>query len=178
MSLNCYYHPEREASTKCEKCGKIICLECKMVYHETYYRGTGDDRYAYTKRYEYCPVCYYDTQIKKHKRSSIGFIFLTIMLLFMLGFMFFFNFADIQIFIMFLSIGITISIVAFIYMQFIRIPKKVEEVETKKEEFLRSTKIPKPIKEEEIPPKFCPECGTSIESGASICSYCGFVVKE
>ena len=58
--LNCYYHPGRQASTKCEKCGKVICLECKTVYHETRSTGTGDSRSSYSVRREFCPVCFYD----------------------------------------------------------------------------------------------------------------------
>ena len=63
MSLKCAYHPEREANTKCEKCGKLICLECKQAFTTTH--GTEDTRYSV--RHEYCQACYYDYKIKSTK---------------------------------------------------------------------------------------------------------------
>ncbi len=175
MSLKCHYHPEREAQSKCEKCGRVICVECKMVYHKTVHRGTGDDRYAYSERYEYCPLCYYDTQIKKYKSYSHGCIafaiFFIIAAVFMTGF---FN----PIIFTLLSVGIVISLVLFVFLRFVYSPKKTAEFNAKKEEFLQRTKTPTVSKKEEITTKFCPECGTRVEPDASVCSYCGFVIKE
>ena len=174
MSLKCYYHPEREAQSKCEKCGKVICVECKMVYHRTVHRGTGDDRYAYSERYEYCPICYYDTQIKKSKSYSYGCIafaiFFIVAAVFMTGF---FN----PIIFTLLLVGVVISLVLFVILRFVYSPKKTAEFNAKKEEFLQRTKKPSVTKKEEIT-KFCPECGTRVETDASVCSYCGFVIKE
>ena len=182
MSLKCYYHPEREAQSKCEKCGKVICVECKMVYHKTVHRGTGDDRYAYSERYEYCPVCYYDTHVKKYKNypyPCIGFIIIFIiaaisMTLFTPGIYNPMSFLVITL----LSLGILISVVAFFYLRFVYSPKKTAEFNAKKEEFLQRTKTPTITKKEEISTKFCPECGTRVEPDASVCSYCGFILKE
>lgn len=145
-----------------------------MVYHKTVHRGTGDDRYAYSERYEYCPVCYYDTQVKKYKSHSygcIGFVIVFIIAaVFMTGL---FN----PIIFTLLSIGILISVIAFVYLRFVYSPKKTAEFNAKKEEFLQSIKTPTSIKEE-ITTKFCPECGTRVEPDASVCSYCGFIIKE
>jgi len=69
MSLNCYYHPEREANTKCEKCEKLICLECKKLY--TVKHGLQDSSYA--TQHELCIVCYYDIEMEKHKFSPKGY---------------------------------------------------------------------------------------------------------
>jgi len=181
MSLKCFYHPEREAATKCEKCGKVICVECKMVYHKTVHRGTGDDRYAYSERYEYCPVCYYDTEIKKYKNYSYGCI--GVMIVFIIAAIFMFFPTGLYTPMMFvvgilLSLGIFISIIAFFYLRFVYSPKKTAEFNAKKEEFLQSIKTPTSIKEEEITAKFCPECGTRVEPDYSVCSYCGFIIKE
>ena len=181
MSLKCYYHPEREAATKCEKCGKVICVECKMVYHKTVHRGTGDDRYAYSERYEYCPVCYYDTEIKKYKNYSYGCI--GVMIVFIIAEIFMFIPTGLYTPMMFivgilLSIGILISIIAFFILRFVYSPKKTAEFNAKKEEFLQSIKTPTITKKEEITTNFCPECGTQVEPDASVCSYCGFIIKE
>ncbi len=58
--LNCYYHPERNAIAKCEKCGKPICLECNMIFRDK--NITNKENYA--TRHNYCIVCYYDKKIK------------------------------------------------------------------------------------------------------------------
>ena len=52
MALRCAYHPEREASAKCRKCGKVICLECLI-------------------KQKYCQLCYYDIKIKEYGRSTM-----------------------------------------------------------------------------------------------------------
>jgi len=184
MSLKCYFHPEREATSKCEKCGKLICLECKLVYHETYTGGSKDTSYAYSKRYEYCPFCYYETKIKKYKINSIGLLCAAITFVFMLVFYITFTLPTgffhptLYIPVIIISIGIIITTIAFFFRQFIQTPKKVDEIETKIEEFLKSIGTPINIKEEGVISKFCPECGTTLESGASICSYCGYIIKE
>ena len=50
----CYYHPEIEAVTKCERCGKYLCLECKQVSN----RMIGGTHGRATIRRELCPECY------------------------------------------------------------------------------------------------------------------------
>jgi len=30
--MNCYYHPDREATGNCIECGQPVCLECKVEY--------------------------------------------------------------------------------------------------------------------------------------------------
>ena len=54
--LHCHYHPEREAATQCERCGDLLCEQCRREYNgqhlcprcldevvpcELDYRGTG-----------------------------------------------------------------------------------------------------------------------------------------
>ncbi|MFX1251633.1 MAG: zinc ribbon domain-containing protein [Promethearchaeota archaeon] len=53
-NLECYYHPDRTAATKCEKCGRLICLECRMIHRERVIVTTDDTQFV---RYEYCPDC-------------------------------------------------------------------------------------------------------------------------
>ena len=49
----CYYHPDIEAVTKCERCGKYLCLECKQVYHQR----VGDPDHMGVVRRDLCQDC-------------------------------------------------------------------------------------------------------------------------
>ncbi|MFX0022455.1 MAG: B-box zinc finger protein [Candidatus Hermodarchaeota archaeon] len=184
MGLKCAYHPEREASEKCEKCGKLICLECKMVYHLTYQSRTEDNSYAYSRRIELCPLCYYERKInvygKQGKKVAVGTILGSIMLFVVSLIMIDFRpgmpsimlILDIIFLIIpFLIIGITL------YMILIYGPKKSEEFKSKREEFLTSiNKIVSNQKKEALG-KFCFECGKKIDPNAIICSYCGATAR-
>ncbi len=50
--LTCFYHPNREATQKCSKCGKLICLECQTTVRTT---SSGTSNIALTRMY--CPEC-------------------------------------------------------------------------------------------------------------------------
>ncbi|MFX0181020.1 MAG: zinc-ribbon domain-containing protein [Candidatus Hodarchaeota archaeon] len=179
MSLKCFYHPEREASSKCEQCEKLICLECKMVYHQVVHGGSSN---AYTKRYEYCPICYYDTQIKKSKINLIGGV-IALSVLIISFFIFTFTLPEIAfsypatyIPIGFLLALIIIGSLIFGYLQLVRKPKKVNQFNLKKEEFLKSVQAP--LFKKETKSTFCSECGNKIDSKASFCSYCGTTLNN
>ncbi|MFX1496376.1 MAG: zinc-ribbon domain-containing protein [Promethearchaeota archaeon] len=181
MSLKCFYHPEREANSKCEKCSKLICLECKMVYHQTVHGGSG---YAYTKRYEYCPICYYDTQIKKSKINSIGGI-IALSVLIISFFIFTFSlprkaytYPATYFPIIFLLALIIIGGIIFGYLQFVRKPKKMSELNSKKDQFLKSINSPLIEKDNKGKPYFCSVCGNKLDPDALICSYCGTPLKN
>ena len=55
---NCFYHPDRPAVAKCERCQKLLCLEDKMIHR--IYRGmeSADDVYTL------CPECYNQAKIE------------------------------------------------------------------------------------------------------------------
>ncbi len=182
MSLNCYYHPEREAISKCENCGIILCLECKMVYRRVIRRGTGDSSYTYSERYDYCPICFYDKKIKKHGLGKmIKAIIVTIIIIVMIsvvndlispfmGYYFYmmnFFFVTLPLIIM-----VGFNIYVFIYS-----PIKLREIKRKKEQILNSLKTITPLGQERVATKFCSECVISIDPEVSFCSYCGTTIK-
>lgn len=180
MSLKCAYHPERDASTKCEKCGKVICLECKQAFTTTH--GTEDSRYSV--RHEYCQVCYYDYKIKSTKYSPIACVFGIIF--FIIGLIMvntFISNTDISpsalsIPITIMYAGLIISIILSLYLFLVYRPKKMAFYEDKKQIFLSGTRKAPSVKEEKPVEKFCSECGSKLEPGESVCSYCGSVIKE
>lgn len=178
MSLKCAYHPEIDASDKCEKCGKVICLECKMVYHETIHSGTGDSSYAYSKRYELCPPCFYDRKIKVHGyQNMIGG---TIGIIIIISFIVFTQYLSIgtDFFSMLFMLIPILAIVCIIISVFIYGPIKLTKFKSKKEEFLNSIQPIASIQKEEAVTNICIECGNRIDPGASICSYCGASTKN
>ncbi|MFX0063179.1 MAG: hypothetical protein ACFFC7_13460 [Candidatus Hermodarchaeota archaeon] len=75
-NLQCFYHPEREAATKCEKCGKLICLECKLIRRE--YTLTGSDSSQWV-RYEVCPACYAEMKAASARGSKVFVIIAAVM---------------------------------------------------------------------------------------------------
>jgi hypothetical protein len=184
MSLKCVYHPEREASEKCEKCGKLICLECKMAYHLTYHSGTGDNSYSYSRRIELCPLCYYERKItlfgKQSKKIGAGTIIASIMLFVVSLIMFDFRpgMPSIMLTMDIIFLLIPIIIIAItLYMIFIYSPKKVGEFKIKREDFVNSIKKNLSIQKDKTLGRFCIECGKKIDLDASICSYCGATVE-
>ncbi len=66
-NIKCIYHSKRDAITKCERCQKTVCVECKMVYQQKHVRSHNDHHHTYYTRHELCPPCYYDRNIKEVK---------------------------------------------------------------------------------------------------------------
>lgn len=147
MSLNCYYHPKREANTECENCGKSICVLCKMVFHK--YERIGTRQY---KRHEYCPICFYDKSIKKISVHAIlialgfttFFSVILILIIFPLGEMLSSKYGISFLFPIIISVLpiIGANIYAFIY-----VPIKIKGFKTKKKRFLKSINRSAIIKE-------------------------------
>lgn len=65
--LKCYYHPDSEAVTKCEECGKPICLLCKKIHRERHHTGVGESSGYIERTLDLCGPCYYN---KKEKIAS------------------------------------------------------------------------------------------------------------
>lgn len=188
MSLKCAYHPNRNATDKCEKCGKVICPECKMVDRETHYGGTGDSSYAYSTGYDYCPVCFYDKKIRKYSFFNyLGAIIITIgvivyIIIIMQIFGGFGEWAKtVRIFDMILFSLPIILVVALDINNFIFAPikarKKNKRFTEKKLEFLNSLESAGLLYEEKQMRLHCPECGNKLDPGTSVCSYCGGIIK-
>jgi len=71
----CHYHPQIDAITKCERCGKYLCLECKKVYHQV----VGDDDMFGATREDLCPDCY------EKRKASNWLISLLFIIIFLIG---------------------------------------------------------------------------------------------
>ena len=82
MKPSCHYHPNRDAITKCEQCGKLICIECKMIFRKQHSAGTSEHRTYYVTQHEVCPPCFYDLNIKTIKNPGriIAYLIIGLML--------------------------------------------------------------------------------------------------
>ena len=80
-TYSCKYHPDRNAVTKCEKCGAMVCLECKNVYQHHYH--SSHHHHSYSTRYELCPECY-ATKVNQ-SYNPICLCFPVVFLLFFMG---------------------------------------------------------------------------------------------
>jgi len=166
--LNCYYHPERNAIAKCEKCGKSICLECNMIFRDK--NDTNKDHYA--THYDYCIVCYYDKKIKRYSTSRImkELAFFILVLISIITILFTSrNFQQIFSILIYPIIIVSLIILFYIYKLVIGGPKKIAKFKTKKYEFLNSLNLPLPV-------TYCYRCGEKLDSDAKICTYCGNVI--
>ncbi len=166
--LNCYYHPERNAIAKCEKCGKSICLECNMIFRKKY--GTNKDHYA--TYHDYCIVCYYDKKIKRYSTSRIMkelTFFLLVLISIITILLTSLNFQQIFSILIYPIIIVSLIILFYIYMLLIGGPKKIAKFKTKKYEFLNSLNLPLPI-------TYCYRCGEKLDTDTKICTYCGNVI--
>ena len=63
----CVYHPNRVAVEKCEKCGNLICLECKMTRRV---KRVDEADSVYT----FCPPCYQTAQKQSRRFGIIAII--------------------------------------------------------------------------------------------------------
>lgn len=173
--LNCSYHLNRQANAKCEKCGKLICLECKMIFHQSHTSGYGEDSYTYSTRHEFCTPCYYDMRMKADKmmvKVFIPFSFMVILMTIISG-----------VFLEFLLIGIIgllvglILLIVVILYRLIIIPKKMARWEKKKQEFIDSLSSSKTSQASPIK-KFCTLCGKEIQEDEEICENCGTKIES
>ena len=155
MSLNCHYHPGREATEKCDHCGKLLCLECKRVYQYTYSEedSFGDSTFSDTTyhymRYELCPECKFNVELSRYNSklalviSSIITIFVSIILIALLAMHYLvFNFPPDYVgpgtfaFIPILIIALVWIIT--VYRIRVSYPRAREKIYRKKDKFLKS----------------------------------------
>ena len=173
MSLKCYYHPNREAITKCENCEKMICIECKKPISVTH--GVQESRYA--TQHDFCMPCYYDSEMKNYDFSPRGYyifasiVAMSVVIFIILALISAFSEIEGKI-----ALVITFSVFTFISTVLFlsalksffknkgRFPVMLAELKTKKENFLKTLRSS----------NVCPECGNKIEVGFSICPSCGY----
>ena len=199
MSMSCDYHPDREAHNKCEKCQKLLCVECKRTLHRTYSRGSSEHRRYYSISYEMCPECYYEAQIAgtSPKMCIISFIiiavFMSIMATMMIvmdfvmnSFTAGFSMGGMTIMIWpfaFIPIGMIAAASVFIYYQVkVALPRKKDQLIAERDEWMasvglapsptpRSTPSSRPSGTSNV--NTCPNCGENIESDDKFCNECG-----
>ncbi|MFX1503874.1 MAG: B-box zinc finger protein [Promethearchaeota archaeon] len=170
MSVKCYYHPDREATTRCEKCEKMICVECRKSYHVTH--GVNDSRYA--TQHDLCFPCYYDIEMEKYSFSARSYyipisiltvvdvilIVIAIVLVQLSGESFFFFPFGIPFFSGLLFILLCLRTY---FRDKKRHPEEFAKLKEKKENFFKTLESG----------NLCPECGSKVELGVSVCPSCG-----
>jgi len=181
--LNCYFHKDRIAVSKCETCGKYICLECK---HES-----KDNSYSDSSNHYICPYCYAN-EIETDDSSIVvvfgclGFVVvISIFIAFTasMGGGFFSDFgSDIEphgivitviIIVMIFAIGIAIYAV---FKKETQPNTQAEEIRAKaKKTIEETTKKIQSSKSESVSHEalFCRFCGAPISEYAKTCEYCG-----
>ncbi len=174
MSLKCYYHPEREAQSKCEKCGKLICLECKKAFNKTH---KASER-SYSTRHEYCQVCYFNhMSLAVYKTPISYFAFIIVLIIFLIITNVAFDSVGYNNPMpIFLIPFIIVLIIAFIF-SIIHGAKKREDLMDQKNSFLLNLKNSSSKKKAVIIPT-CKKCGKKIDSNIIICPHCGCDIKE
>ena len=63
----CFYHSDRQAVDKCERCGRMVCLEDKIKKNYTRSVETGDTSDFYTYTVILCPMCDMNQEIKSRE---------------------------------------------------------------------------------------------------------------
>ena len=143
----CNFHPSREAITKCEFCGKFICLECKMIFRKQHSSGFDENKRIYYTNHELCPPCYYDQKIKEEKSSmnlflmAFGCVFSLVALTMMISAINAFSIiGPVFGFILISGFFILVGIGLFIYgiKRIIKAPQNREDLIQKKEEFYKN----------------------------------------
>jgi hypothetical protein len=160
-NLKCAYHPNVNASGKCEKCGKFICLQCKV------------ENYVNDLKKEYCKKCDLENQMKtlvnNSSKSCIVMIIIIYVVLIPLIIL------PIILTSILLSLIPATFLILFTFLfyrhQYHLIPTKRKVINMKIAEFLEK------IKEDQLL-ILCQECGSRIEHSGSICPKCGFNLRE
>lgn len=195
----CYYHPNRRAVEKCERCHRLICLQDKNVYRQRHSRGTGNHRSYYYSERIYCTPCYLDVQREGYQAvqrfSPLVFV---CVLPFALGglLMSFFALSWIEgasqsgapssfssfgyIFVVFgllFGLGVPSAIVYTTLKTSKQAPIKIEDLEQQKKQFYGNLPPQTDINPSSIgigPAKMtCFQCGTNLTPSDLFCPNCG-----
>ncbi len=78
--LSCAYHPDRAAKEKCERCGKLLCVECVNRFHQTHYSG---HHTSYEQNRIYCSECLNITTGENAQKQAIGCIIFAVVAIIM-----------------------------------------------------------------------------------------------
>ncbi|MBN2157106.1 MAG: zinc-ribbon domain-containing protein [Candidatus Lokiarchaeota archaeon] len=183
--LNCYFHKDRTAVSKCDTCGKCICLECR------YERESGS--HSHSTEYVMCPLCYADVlENNENYDGIIGAIF---------GCFVFVIFFAITIsaidsvssfgssihesptwekgpliaFVVIFVIAVSAIVVYQVVKKDTEPNKQAEAIRAKAKKALEESKnIQGGIKSEKShSPVYCSFCGAPIQPYATTCEYCG-----
>ena len=76
--LTCFYHPNREATKKCSRCGKFLCLECQKTVRSTSSSNVINERV-------YCPECGKKATNIRKISMCVGLTIFLAMLIFILN---------------------------------------------------------------------------------------------
>lgn len=173
MSVKCNYHPEREATTKCEKCGKFICLECRTAIHR--YHGTTDS--SYSTRHEICIPCYYDTKLERYSFNlrptyiCFGVLVIGILIFLILDQTIGLHFDNSPIgpftIVMFFISGVFLILLILFFRNKKRVPVIYAELTRQKKHWLSTGKTD----------RICPNCGNNVEVGIYRCPSCSSKIK-
>jgi hypothetical protein len=182
-NLNCYIHKDRTAVSKCDECGKYICLECQHDSSESSFSSSN------TTKIKICPFCYADKI--ENDLSSVGplfgcivfviFAFILIFIFSSLGNSFPFSspfeqnseLPGIAIAFILFSVFLIIGVIAFLFSKKQNEPNK--EAETIRARAKKAIEESKKIitTSEKQTPLYCRYCGAPIEVYEKTCSYCG-----
>ena len=140
----CDYHPENESISKCEFCGKFICVECKMIYKHRYTTTGGrGGSIPHCKTYETCPPCYYDNMIEDVESPDktfcpicSGLIWIIVLTVILFSSDFAYTSDALMAIIFFIFIGILVMTYGIVNL--FKVPEKKDWLRKKKEEFLDS----------------------------------------
>ncbi|MFX1389820.1 MAG: hypothetical protein ACFE9Z_07165 [Promethearchaeota archaeon] len=162
-NLKCAYHPNVNASGKCQKCGKLVCLECKI------------EKFKHNVRHEWCKKCNIDDEMKTFvdKSSTRCLVMITIIYLVLVPFTILpIVSGGITAFLALIPAGFLIVFTILAYYHQLRfIPTKRKQLELKMKNYLDG------IKEDQLL-ILCRECGSRIERSVVICPNCGSNLKD
>ncbi len=73
----CFYHSDRQAVEKCERCGRLLCLEDKIKKNYTRNEGTSEHSNYVHYSVILCPLCDINQELKTRKNmlNPLGLIF-------------------------------------------------------------------------------------------------------